>query len=264
MGSLGQGQNINQTFGGLKVRVLSAREKFRKGDGEARAHSERSKFSELSSSFFVDVHNMKYDLSDKKAAIFDFDGVILDSENYKMDAHVALFSDHPKVNEIKEYIYSSAGINRYHKYRHIHENILQTDYTPEIEKELSDRYDAATFEGLKELPLIEGVEDYLKILNIPRYIASSTPQHALDKIVDVRNLRSYFTGIYGNPTLKNNVVEMAMEDLNLKPEQIVFFGDTMTDFRAAEATGAHFIAVASDPSKFPKGTRSVESFKDLI
>src|SRR4051812_34853035 len=105
---------------------------------------------------------MKFDLSGKKAFVFDFDGVIIDSEDYKLSCYPLLFTQYTDhTDAIKKYIDGAAGIQRFKKFQDIY-NILGITYTEEAGLELSKRYDDLTLENLKKLPLIAGVEDFLK------------------------------------------------------------------------------------------------------
>src|SRR4029079_13708896 len=126
---------------------------------------------------------MLYDLSSKKAFIFDFDGVILDSEQYKLQSYPKLFTEYPEhLEEIKEYINGAAGVNRFKKFKRISE-IMGKEYTDEEGDRLSEEYDNLTTSSLKELPLVAGIEEFLMSSEAKKFIASSTPIDKLEEIV---------------------------------------------------------------------------------
>ena len=68
-----------------------------------------------------------------KAIIFDFDGVIADSNNIKTDAFVKLFEGYP--SNIKEMIrmfhLQNGGMSRFDKFRYIYANIIN-EYVKDI------------------------------------------------------------------------------------------------------------------------------------
>jgi len=207
---------------------------------------------------------MKYDLSDQKAFVFDFDGVILQSEEFKIQGHIALFEKHPKIDEIAKYFRETAGINRLTRYKHVYENIIKEEYTEDVENELSNRYDEMTLGPIKNLPLTLGVEDFLKASSIPKFISSGTPHEILLEIVKHKKIDHYFKEIFGFPNKKADVTQKVLKELELKPTEVTFFGDAMADYEAATSTGVNFIARTTSPATFPPETKFVEDFTELI
>ncbi len=207
---------------------------------------------------------MKYDFSNKKALIFDFDGVILNSENYKLQSYPQLFTEFPdKMPAIREYINGAAGISRFKKFRQIY-GILGQEYTDEIGEKLSKRYDDLTTDHLKQLPLINGVEEFLKSSRLAHYVASSTPIDKLNEIIEGKNLKKYFKQIFGLPVTKVEAVNRAKEELGIESSDITFFGDAIADYNAAKETGTDFIAVTNSLDVFPPNTKSITDFQELL
>ena len=67
----------------------------------------------------------------KKNIIFDFDGVILDSNHVKTNAFYNLYLDYGKdiANSVKKFHLSNLGLSRYDKFKHYSKNILKSDIT---------------------------------------------------------------------------------------------------------------------------------------
>ncbi len=206
---------------------------------------------------------MKYDKSKYKAIIFDFDGVILDSERYKLEAYPNLFTNYPeRMDEIKKYIKGAAGINRYTKFKEIYKT-LGKEYTDEAGKELSEKYDEMTIPALKELPLLAGVKAFLESSTAYLAVASSTPIDVLKDIMKSKEIDGYFNNVYGYPVSKVEAIRKVKSELGIASSEILFFGDAMADYDAAKTEGTSFIGVNS-LIEFPAGTLEVKGFSELI
>ena len=208
---------------------------------------------------------MKYNLSSFKAILFDFDGVILDSESYKIKAFKSLFLNVPDyVEQIDMYNKTHRGISRYKKFQYIYENILHKQYTQEVETELSDSYKHALLTNLKNIPLIPGVKSFLEQQQCPLFIASSSNLDEIDIGLIKNKIKNNFVKVYGHPTEKIEAIQDVIQTVGITPKQALFFGDAIADFDAAQKTGATFIARTSTPEEFPNNVKYILNFTDLL
>ena len=62
-----------------------------------------------------------------KTIIFDFDGVILDSNHVKEEAFAEIYNEYGNAirNKVVKYHRNNLGISRYNKFKFIHENYLK-------------------------------------------------------------------------------------------------------------------------------------------
>lgn len=200
-----------------------------------------------------------------RAIAFDFDGVILNSVHIKTEAFRDLFANHPQHQDaIVAYHLANGGVSRYLKFRYFYENLFHKEYTPEIEKELGERFSQLVFEKVLACSMVKGASAFLteSFARWPLAVISGTPQEELDEIIDKRGLRSYFRQVIGAPTTKDKGLRAFASDRKLHHNEILFFGDAMTDYNAAIKVGTLFIGIHGETT-FPPDTPCISDFTDL-
>ena len=195
-----------------------------------------------------------------RAIIFDFDGVILDSVDIKTKAFARLFEEHGAevVRQVVEHHLTHCGVSRFRKFAHIHEHILQRPMPDGESERLGERFSALVFDEVVKAAWIPGAREFLE-LEQGRYrffIASGTPQEELERIVRLRDLEKYFTGVFGSPATKPQITRRIFQEFGVLNDESVFIGDAMTDFDAAKECGVGFVGISLiEGNPFPAGTR---------
>ena len=203
-----------------------------------------------------------------RAIIFDFDGVILDSVDIKTRAFARLFEEHgPEVvRQVVAHHLAHGGVSRFRKFAHIYEHILHRPM-PEGESErLGEKFSALVFDEVTKAAWIPGAPEFLQQHHgrCLFFIASGTPQEELERIVKLRDLEKYFTGIFGSPTTKDEIIRRIMTQHDLSAPEVLFVGDAMTDYHAAQIGKLGFIGIAPEGSAvFPAGTRTMADLRNL-
>lgn len=93
-------------------------------------------------------------------------------------------------------------------------------------------------------PDVPGAREFLREFSqqVPLYISSVTPQEELREIVQARGINSFFTEVYGNPPVqKVDAIRTVLSQQDLIPSQVIFIGDSASDYQAAVQTGLEFI-----------------------
>ncbi len=197
-----------------------------------------------------------------KAIIFDFDGVILESADIKTEAFRQLFEPRfPKeVDQIVDYHKKNMGISRFVKFKHIYKTFAQKVLHREEETQLGDEFSKIVYDQVLETPMVTGADEFLRE-NHKKYsifIASGTPEAELHDIVKRRHLTRYFLEVFGSPQEKEDIIKHIMKKYGFQKSEIIFVGDAESDFRAASATGVHFVA------KIKKGSSDFAQCKNRI
>ncbi len=207
-------------------------------------------------------------MSNIRAVIFDFDGVILDSVECKTRAFARLFEEWgtEAVRHMVDYHLAHGGISRFEKIRYFYAHVLQQPLPDEEFTRLTEAFRTFAFDEVVAAQWIPGALEFLKAQhgNYLFFVASGTPDDELREIVRLRGLERYFTETHGSPEVKENIIRSILARHQFAPSDVVFVGDAMTDYRAAQATGLRFIGVAgADTMAFPAGTTTIADLRAL-
>src|SRR5688572_20108117 len=179
-----------------------------------------------------------------KGVVFDFDGTLVDSNEIKRRGFDYAFAEYPHaMDEIRAYCYGFNHTNRYEKFRHVTEQILRLEFTPDLEKRLAQRYAEFTTASVAEAPEVPGAEAFLKSLMPAPALLSSTPTDMLLTILDRRGWRGLFSIIQGAPINKRDWLRQFQRSLGCDAKDLIFFGDTDEDAQSAKEAGCVFVRV---------------------
>jgi len=93
-----------------------------------------------------------------RVAVFDFDGVVLESTDIKTRAFSQLFDGDERA--LAHHL-EHAGVSRYEKFRYIHEEILGISYTDEDEQRLGVRFSELVLDEVMRCPFVPGARELL-------------------------------------------------------------------------------------------------------
>lgn len=181
-------------------------------------------------------------------AVFDCDGVLLDSNRVKTDAFRDAVAEEASdlVEQFITYHQTHGGVSRYEKFRHFFTEIAPAEDPDAAVAAALSRYADVVRRALGVCPTIPGVIDCLDALaarGVPMYVVSGGDQTELCEVFAARGLDGYFRRICGSPTPKRDHMEaLAAADCLVPP--VIYFGDARLDLELAEAFGARFVFVS--------------------
>jgi len=182
-----------------------------------------------------------------ESIIFDFDGVLVQSEKIKSDAFKRLFREYGIEDQVNIKI---GGKSRYEKIRYHHKKFLNNNLNEKELNDIAQKYSDLTKKAIIEAPFVDGayafLENNYKIIDL--YVVSGTPQDELEEIIKNRKMTKYFKKIYGAFDEKHNIITSIIKNYN--KEKVVYIGDTKSDFESAKKAGVYFIGVGN---VFPEG-----------
>ena len=186
-----------------------------------------------------------------RAAVFDFDGVVLESADIKTNAFRRLFDGN---SAAVAYHLEHQGVSRYEKFRHITTEILGRSYTEADASRLGERFSELVLDEVLACPFVPGAQALLerRSREVPLFVASGTPEGELRTIASARAVARWFAGIYGTPPTKAQIIGRVLEETALAPDDVVMIGDARTDLEGAQTAGVRFIGRVrpGDPDPF--------------
>jgi phosphoglycolate phosphatase-like HAD superfamily hydrolase len=173
--------------------------------------------------------------------IFDFDGVIIESNHVKDEAFYSIFLNYGKniASFSHNYHLKNRGVSRFDKVKHVMRkfNLPEKDY-----KKIINNFSSIVFKGVCKSPLVDGIKDFL-VTNHNKYnfyIISATPTIELLKILEVLNLTSYFKNSYGSPNNKKYWLSHLIQTNEISNSNSLFIGDAYSDKDAAKKYSIDF------------------------
>ncbi|MCG6878086.1 MAG: HAD hydrolase-like protein [Deltaproteobacteria bacterium] len=197
--------------------------------------------------------------------VFDFDGVIIDSNQLKFDAFFQIFPENRIPREIIQKVLERQRERTRFK---IIEAILKRacgehGFEPgELQRNIhryAEAYNRIVEQGAIDCREIPGIRNTLEELSNfhPLYINSATPIEPLRRIVSARGLSPFFREIYGGPAPKSENLRLILQTESVTAEKMLFVGDAESDAEAAATTGCCFIGLRNAFNRFSDETFDV-------
>lgn len=181
-----------------------------------------------------------------KALIFDFDGVICESDRLKTLAYRELYGQFSQEiqDKVVEYHLKHGGISRVTKIPYMFKEFCGIQLDEKQSKEWVDKYVELVYNQVINAPLVDGCieffEKYYKDIKI--FVSSGTPQDEIRSIIKEKNLQKYFVEVFGSPKLKHEHINYILQKYNLNPKEVFFMGDAPTDRDESKMCGLNFAA----------------------
>jgi beta-phosphoglucomutase len=210
---------------------------------------------------------MKKLMKNIEAVFLDFDGVILESVDVKGWAFGKLFEGYPEhVDEIVAFHHANGGMSRFDKIRHIYKEILREPLSEEKFEGLCRDFSGLVYERILACDFVPGALEFLRkyYKKFHLFIISSTPHEEINEIVDARGLRAYFKGVFGSPNSKSYWTKHVIKERKLDVNKVLFVGDALSDYRAAEDNNIRFVARIKDDNGIFKDKKVYGKARDLF
>ncbi len=202
-----------------------------------------------------------------RAIIWDFDGVILDSNDIREEGFRVALSNYPDslVQTLLEYHRANGGLSRYHKFRYFYEELLGEIATDEQVQILADRFSSVARHLLCDPSrLISESCDFIRRNSSKSsfHIASGSDGEELRYLCERLQITQHFESIEGSPTPKNQIVASILKDNDYNKADVVLIGDSINDLQAAVVNGIRFWGF-NNPSLAGCGERYISDFAQV-
>jgi putative hydrolase of the HAD superfamily len=206
-----------------------------------------------------------------KGIIFDFDGLIIDTEMPGCNAWAELFNQHGFSFTIEDWKKAiGTGPTAYNPAKHLSELTNGLLNPIVIQQQTLTR----TRQLIESQPLLPGVFDFIinaKKQGFPLAVASSSNREWVEGYLDNLGIRKYFNVVCTSDDVQNvkpdpELFLLAAKKLGVAPSEAIIFEDSPSGIKAAKAAGIPCIAIPNDITKsmdLSLATRIVNSFDDL-
>jgi phosphoglycolate phosphatase-like HAD superfamily hydrolase len=177
-------------------------------------------------------------------AIFDCDGVILQSNTLKTRAFEEALAGEPEllVRDFIAYHKKHGGVTRREKFRYFFLGLKGIDDEALIEK-ACDRFAEICERKLLEVPMVPGIASFLEGLTCRAAVVTGGNQEEVIRVLSRQGIAACFTEILGNPASKiENMRRLQMT--GFFDGRGVYFGDSRLDYELACQFSQDFVFVS--------------------
>ena len=208
-------------------------------------------------------------MKNNNLAVFDLDGVILESVECKTTAFKKLYSAYGTdiQNKVEKHHIENGGVSRFDKIKFYHTNYLNINLSDYEFKKLLNKYSELVLESVLNSKFVNNVEYFIKELS-KKYtliISTGTPTNEAVIILKHKKIFNFFTNIYGSPETKNQHIKKIFQGHQF--EKNYFFGDALSDYNAAIGNNMKFILRVHKTNTFMTKKdnifKKINDFKDI-
>ncbi|WBL21723.1 HAD family hydrolase [Zunongwangia sp. HRR-M8] len=208
-------------------------------------------------------------MAEIKAAIFDFDGTLVDSEHYHYNSWVEVLKDYGAELDYDYYIKTYAGtpspINA--------QAMIDQFDLPISRKDLTYKRERMAEKLVKEsevefMPFAIETLDFFKEKNIPIYLVTGSPRNNVEYLLEKTDIAKYFEFEITRTDVKNSKPHpesylTAIEKINLPKENMIVFEDTRTGVASAKGADLECFAIQAD-SNLKENVQAADKIFDTL
>lgn len=184
-----------------------------------------------------------------RGVIFDFDGLIVDTEWSIYQSWVEIFDSHQAKLPLDQWtsIIGTSGYEHFNPF-----DVLEQQIGRSVDRKQlgEDRYDRE-MALVVEQPILPGVEDYLrtaKALNLKLGVASSSDRNWVQGHLTRLGLLDYFDIVHTSDDVEHtkphpSLYQLALQSLTLLPENAIVLEDSPNGVTAAKAVKIFAVAI---------------------
>ncbi len=199
--------------------------------------------------FYLNLLRLKY-----KHLIFDFDGVLVESNEIRFEGFQLLFRDYPvhQVEKLVQFARLNGGLSRYEKIRYFFKEILHESISADNINSLARQYSELVKQKVINAEPVKGslafLSNYKNIYDFA--VVSGSDQEELRDVCKARGIALFFSEILGSPASKESNISFLVSKTGWEKKACLFIGDSINDFNAARAHGIDFIGRNSNLVKW--------------
>lgn len=187
---------------------------------------------------------LKARLERAKVVFLDCDGVIFDSNGFKLEAMQTVLSEYPApVRErMANYWRDNGGMSRRAKFEHFFRNMLESDDVEARVQGVLERFHEHSLAGYLEVDPLPGALAFARFVGRDRvYVVSGAEQDELREVFETKGIRELFAEVLGSPERKLKLVQNVLEHVRASADEALLVGDGARDYEACKRLGMDFV-----------------------
>jgi phosphoglycolate phosphatase len=188
-----------------------------------------------------------------RAAAFDFDGTLVDSNPIKQRAYYEAAAEvDPEGSAVAAVLARRPAGDRHAVMRRVAAELADRGALPagqsaeSLARSLADTYTRLCEQAVSRCDEVPGATESLRELaarGMRLFLNTATPRDAVLSILRRRGLADWFAEVYGAETGKLEGLRRIAQAMGARPGEILFVGDRDDDLEAARALGCRFVGV---------------------
>lgn len=181
-----------------------------------------------------------------KHIMFDFDGVLAETNAIRIEGFVALFNGYPhdQVEDLIRFARSNGGLSRYEKIRYFFNKIRCEAISDEKVLSLAGQYSGLVKQKVIAAEPVKGAMEFLYDYHglYDFAVVSGSDQEELKDVCRARQIDHFFREILGSPLHKDENIALLLRKTGWDRDRCIMVGDSRNDLAAAKLNGIEFIA----------------------
>jgi phosphoglycolate phosphatase-like HAD superfamily hydrolase len=181
--------------------------------------------------------------------IFDFDGVLVESNEIRFNGFRKLFKDYPQyeVERLVNYAKANGGVSRYKKIAYFFSEIRQELISDESVNKWASQFSKLVEKDIVEAEPVKGSLDFLEEYSrqFDFAIVSGSDQAELRRVCQKRGIDHFFKMILGSPIEKKDNIASLLSDMSWQHDKSLYVGDSNNDLDAAKTNDLDFVGRCS-------------------
>lgn len=182
-----------------------------------------------------------------KVILWDFDGVIMNSNEVRDFGFQEVLKDYPseQVEKLMKYHNENGGLSRYVKFNYFFNEIRGDKINQDEINKWAGKFSEIMLKNLKnEALLIQETIQFIKNnhKDYTMHIVSGSDQQELREICSAIGITPYFKSIHGSPIHKNILVQELLEKYDYNPFECILIGDSINDYQASVVNNIYFLS----------------------
>lgn len=192
----------------------------------------------------MQAETLRERLGRARRLFLDCDGVIFDSNGFKVRAMLRVLDGYPEAlrEEMRRYWRDNGGLSRTLKFQHFFENLAKVEHPKAHTEQAVERF------GIQSMQGYWGVEPAPEALRLAGYVGrertsvvSGADQDELRQVFRRKGIHGLFDEILGSPAKKLDLVRDVLHRTGVSPEAALFIGDGARDYAVCRELGIHFV-----------------------